>query len=72
MYYSQTCTSDADTTDLTCTGSPTGWEVFTYSDKIAVTIVHKLGDTGVYRCEVTVDDEATDSKLVYAEAIGGY
>ena len=58
---------------LTCPGSATRWEVFTSSSKgIAVTIEHKLGETGVYRCEVTVDDEATDSKLVYAEAIGGY
>ena len=70
-----TCTSEASQLDFSSSddcGKTEGykWWVTATQGKIEVAITHTLAETVVFRCDVTIDEDASDSKLVTSEALG--
>ena len=72
-----TCTSEStDNGFQGCehsdTADPDKWAIIGDEESIKATIAYTGTETAAFRCDVTVDEEASDSKLVYAEALGKY
>ena len=75
----ETATCTSGTTDngfpSTCVYSatnPNRWTIIGDDDSIKAAIAYTGTETAAFRCDVTVDEEASDSKLVYAETLGKY
>ena len=74
----ETATCTSETTDngfqgcMNSATAPVGWTISGDDDSIKATIEYTGTETAAFRCDVTVDEEASDSKLVYAEALGKY
>ena len=71
-----TCTKNKDSAGFAdaCTGAvdsaTVGWKVVADNSAIRVSVSHENKETHVFRCDVTIDSDASDSKLVTSEAIG--
>ena len=69
---SATCTTSASTFTCTEPSGNGGWSVAAGKTGVEVVITYTGTTSATFRCGVTVDNDVSDSKNVYAEALSKF